>query len=601
MLWVYTSLPSDFSASGISSDGTIVIGNKLLSTGGYQGVKLSNDSSIDLPMFGKASVKVTGVSTDGNVVVGSGWSNVSDTGDFTVSAFYRWSPDGYGSITGPPGKGTCLVDVTNNGNISIYNSTTTQGTNIEVLTGTSPSIMISTPPSNNIYASGISSDGTIVGTVVSDTIRAFSYTNGELTILNLPVDFPETYSTEATGISSDGTTIIGNIRISSDSNLRPFVYKDGVMDVLSTPEGNEGNDSTLVCVSGDGKISVGTIIKGDGNKYSVIYKDKLLTESLTLPTAFNAISFEVAGMSDDGTIIVGNYISNVSSGAFKSVYMNATVPGVPTGVTIAQGNNQVTVSWTAPTNGGSPITGYTVTVSPGKFIPMTTTTTRKIITGIVAGTTYTVAVTASNAVGKSSPASKTFTTSNVPGAPTGVTVTPGNKQTVVTWTAPANGGLPITGYTVTATPGNKTVTTTRTSATITGLTAGTAYSFAVTATNVVGVSQPARKSATTWNVPGAPTGVTVTPGKGGKATVSWKAPANGGSPITGYTVTQNPGNKIVATSTTTSATINTTKGTYTYSVTATNIVGKSPSGSSKSITFKALFPLNAVILKPISF
>jgi hypothetical protein len=30
-------------------------------------------------------------------------------------------------------------------------------------------------------------------------------------------------------------------------------------------------------------------------------------------------------------------------------------------------------------------------------------------------------------------------------------------------------------------------------------------------------------------------------------------------------------------------------------------VGKSPSGSSKSITFKALFPINNVILKPISF
>jgi len=40
-------------------------------------------------------------------------------------------------------------------------------------------------------------------------------------------------------------------------------------------------------------------------------------------------------------------------------------PGAPTGVSAAPGNGQATVSWSAPaSNGGGPVTGYTVTGSP---------------------------------------------------------------------------------------------------------------------------------------------------------------------------------------------------------------------------------------------
>ena len=83
-----------------------------------------------------------------------------------------------------------------------------------------------------------------------------------------------------------------------------------------------------------------------------------------------------------------------------------------------------------------------------------------------------------------------------PSAPSGVTATGGNAQAVLSWTAPATlSTLPITDYTVqfSTSSGSSWTTVTRAasasaSATVTGLTNGTAYIFRVAAVNAVGTS-----------------------------------------------------------------------------------------------------------------
>jgi hypothetical protein len=84
------------------------------------------------------------------------------------------------------------------------------------------------------------------------------------------------------------------------------------------------------------------------------------------------------------------------------VYIAITKPDAPTGVSATSGENaSTTVSWTAPSDGGSAITSYTATSNSGETCSSPTTSCS--ITGLTNGTPYTFTVTAANAIGTSDP------------------------------------------------------------------------------------------------------------------------------------------------------------------------------------------------------
>ena len=273
-----------------------------------------------------------------------------------------------------------------------------------------------------------------------------------------------------------------------------------------------------------------------------------------------------------------------TSPAVSSSVTPYTVPGPPAGASATAGNAQATVTFTAPaSNGGSAITLYTVTSSPGNITATSTTVTPITVSPLTNGTAYAFTVTAANLAGSgpaSSPSSP-VTPAGAPGAPTGVSAAPGNAQALVSFTPPASNGSAITGYTVTsyssggATGTDANAGSTSTAHTVTGLTNGTAYTFTVTATNVAGTSLPVRRlqPGNSLHDAGVPDEGNATAGNA-QATISFSAPAStGGSAITFYTVTSSAGQTASGSSSpiTVTGLINGTG--YTFTVTATNAAG----------------------------
>jgi len=183
----------------------------------------------------------------------------------------------------------------------------------------------------------------------------------------------------------------------------------------------------------------------------------------------------------------------------------------------------------------------------------------------------------------------------VPLPPTIGTVTLSALTASVPFTGPNDfGDAAISTYTATSNPGSISVSNASSPISVPGLSAATAYTFTVTATNSYGISNAssASNSVTTANVPGAPTSVTAADtGIDGEALVEWTAPgSNGGSAITDYIVeySSNSGSSYTVfsdgTSTGTSATVTglTTGSTYIFRVKAVNAIGTGTASTATS-------------------
>jgi titin len=259
-----------------------------------------------------------------------------------------------------------------------------------------------------------------------------------------------------------------------------------------------------------------------------------------------------AGATVSGLTVGQNYsfrvtaVNSIGQGTSSSATASIAAGTVPSALASAPSvtatPGQVAMSWSLPSNGGSPLTAAEVQYSLNggvswlNYTGSVDLTGSVAISGLTAGQAYVFRARTTNFFGQSAwsaaSSSVTFLAATAPATITSVTSTPGSSVGTVdlSWTAPAANGSPITDYLIEySSDGGVTWQTfthpasTATSISVTGITAGTQYQFRVKALNAVG---SATASASTTPVAAATTS------------------AIGGSEATKFIASLKPGGKV---------------------------------------------------------
>ena len=441
---------------------------------------------------------------------------------------------------------------------------------------------------------------------------------------------PATGSTAGgTSVTITGTNFTGATAVKFGSNAASFTVNSATQITATSPAGSAGNVDITVTTAGgtsatgasdrftyatapsavtgaaSGIGAAGATLNGtvnDNGAATTVTFDYGLTTgygtsiaadtgaSIAAGAGSSAVAKTMGGLSCNSTyhfrVSTQNSVGT-TNGSDASFTTSPCVPGAPTIGTATAGDTQVSVSFSAPgSDGGSAITGYTVTATPGGATG-TGLSSPITVTGLANGTSYTFTVTATNAVGTGSASSA----SNGVTAKANQTITFADPGGQSFGTAPALSATATSGLTPTfssSTPGVCTVTSV---GALTFLSTGTCTVAADQAGDGTheAALQVSRSFTVNAVVPGAPTIGTATAGDA-QASVSFSAPAfDGGAAITGYTVTATPGG---TTGTGLSSPITVTglaNGTsYSFTVTATNAAGTgSASSASNGVTAKA--------------
>ena len=330
-----------------------------------------------------------------------------------------------------------------------------------------------------------------------------------------------------------------------------------------------------------------------------------LTNGTTYPVKLRAVSADGAG--------------TASNSATLQPY---GTPGNPSGLTATAGDQSIGLSFTDAALNGNNFYEYQYTTDGGTSWatascpmppmnmpmpcsqsvsnPATLTITKQSAAPnntLVNGATYQVAVRIK--CGISWPGSTTSATSTVavtpaaaPSTPTSLSVTNGNGQATVTFTAGADGGSAITNYEYSTDGGTNWVTpspaVTSSPITITGLSNGTTYTVKLRAVNAVGTSAASSSvtAAPQAVAPSAPTALAATRGDA-SISIAFTAGANGGAAISNYEYELNGSGTWVAFSpaqTSSPVTISSlTNGTaYTVKLRAVNTAGSGAASSATS-------------------
>jgi uncharacterized repeat protein (TIGR01451 family) len=372
----------------------------------------------------------------------------------------------------------------------------------------------------------------------------------------------------------DGTTlpVLTVVAIVTASSVSATLIQNGSTTRTSSTDGNPATDSvttlgtrptgpvgvtvspSIGSVAGGGLVIIGgtNIVAATAIEIGTAAEQQAGTPVVLLPCSGSTtvgcfavsngmlVIYSMPARATAATVSVTVVTAGIAGAAS---YVYADRPDTAAAPTATAGITSATVTWAAPASNGSAITGYVVTPYRNGIAQTTqsfdTSTTTRTFTGLTAGSSYTFTVSAVNAYGTAaaSAQSAAVVPYALPGAPVISAANAGSQLVTLTWSAPASNGSAITGYVVTPYIGTVAQPTqsfsgTATTRTVTGLAAGTSYTFKVAAQNVAGTGpQSASSAAVTPNM--SPT-LTFAAPPGGEVNVNYSrllTVTNGTSPF----------------------------------------------------------------------
>ena len=190
---------------------------------------------------------------------------------------------------------------------------------------------------------------------------------------------------------------------------------------------------------------------------------QVVGSTLTAYRKPGAGAWTAVGSATDTAIPAGGYVSftlgdtTMRGGALRRAAASPAPPSAPA-APVAVGHRRRrrrAPSWTAPSDGGAPITGYNIyrgTAAGGETLltSVGNVTSYDDNTAVANGTTYYYRVAAVNSVGEGAQSNEVSATPirrrpARPAAPT-LSATAGDASVHLSWNAPADGGAAITGY-----------------------------------------------------------------------------------------------------------------------------------------------------------
>lgn len=322
-------------------------------------------------------------------------------------------------------------------------------------------------------------------------------------------------------VQGDGKLVVAAgeqlARFLPDGTLDASFGVDGVTPDMTRDAPNGGSHKTDVAVQDDGNIvAAGWAYTPDAEVYAFAVSRHLSNGEfdpsfgggtvVTTTIGERSRSATVALQPDGMIVLAGGAGWTVHGFALARYQAVGPPPIVPeaASLTATGGNASVHLEWTTPPNGGSPISGYRIyrgTTSGGETLLTTVGRVSSFDdTGAVNGTRYFYRVSAVNAVGEGALSNEVSATpATVPGAPSLSAASARPKGVSLSWTTPADGGSPISGYRIyrgTTSGGQTLLTSVGTVATYkdTKTRKGTTYYYVVRAVNAVGEGPPSNEA-----------------------------------------------------------------------------------------------------------